>query len=61
MTLEVLAANFVDALDFSTLIAWADMLNVEHDEDEWLDDQWPDRETSLRVAVVEALLKVGSK
>ncbi len=61
MTLEVFAANFVDELDFDVLIAWADMLDVPHDENYWTDDDMPDKESSLRAAVAEAILKVGSK
>ena len=63
MGLETFAANFVDALDFKTLIAWADMLGIDHFDimGDPFDDELPDQEDKLRIAVVEALLKVGSK
>ncbi len=63
MTLEVFAANFVDALTFEVLIAWADMLGIDHFDimGDPLDDELPDQEDKLRAAVAEAILKVGSK
>jgi len=54
-----LACEFTDALSFDTLITWADILKVEHDEKSWLDDAWPDREISLRTQVATAMLAVG--
>ena len=53
---EDLIDQFIEDLDFDVLIIWADTLEVEHDEELWLDDMWPDKENELRVAVGEALL-----
>ncbi len=63
MTLEVFAANFVDALTFQTMIAWAELLKIDHFDimGDPLDDELPDQEDKLRVAVVEAILQVGKK
>ena len=54
-----LATQFVEDLEFDTLLVWADILKVSPDENQWLDDDWPDREDDLRVAVAEAMGKVG--
>jgi len=51
--------QFVESLPFSTLLIWADIVKVPHDEDQWIDDEWPDKEDELRVAVAEAMGKVG--
>ncbi len=59
MSLDMLAAAFVDELDFDTLIVWADILSVPHDEHTWMDDDWTYFENDLRVAVAEAMEKVG--
>ena len=48
--------QFVESFPFSTLIIWADILNVPHDEYHWPD---PDKEDDLRVAVAEAMEKVS--
>ena len=53
------AAAFVDCLSFDTLIIWADILSVPHDEHTWMDDDWIDFEDKLRVAVGNAMEKVG--
>ena len=55
-----LATEFVDSLDFDTLIAWCGILGVAHDEDQWLDDQRPDKESELRTRVGEAMRLVGT-
>lgn len=44
-------------IEFENLIDWADWLEVEHDENMWLDDMWPDYEEQLKVDVAEALRK----
>ena len=46
-----------DCIDFDELIIWANALGVDHDEEFWLDDMWPDAEAELNVKVSEALLK----
>ncbi len=61
MTITGLIEQFVEDLDFDMLIDWADILNVEHDEKNWLDDEWPDKENELRVAVAEAMRNIGKK
>lgn len=60
-TIDDFIANFVDALDFDTLLTWADITRVEHNETEWFDDEWPDREAELRDNVVEALMNFGKE
>lgn len=49
----------VDTVNFAGLIKMADKYGVPHNEDQWLDDDWPFREDLLRVAVAEAMEKVG--
>ncbi len=44
---------------FDSLIKWAIELNVPERHAEWLDDEWQDKEDALRVAVAEAMEKVG--
>lgn len=61
MRTENAIGQFVDALEFDTLVVCAGILNIEPDEQSWLDDGWPDREDKLRVAVAEAMMKVGQK
>jgi hypothetical protein len=38
-----------------------DILGVEHDENHWLDDMWPELEGELREKVGEAMTRVGKK
>ena len=59
MNTENLIDQFVEDLDFDVLIIWADILGVEHEEKSWLDDMWPDKESELRVEVMNAMAKVG--
>ncbi len=54
--LTATTTEFVSMLSFENLIEVADVLKVPHDEDQWLDDDYPDKEDALRVAVAEALL-----
>ncbi len=49
----------VELMGFRALVNWADKLGVPHDEDQWLDDEWPDKENELRVAVAEAMGRTG--
>ena len=53
------AAAFVECLDFDTLIAIADRFDVPHDEHTWMDNDWIHFEDELRVAVADAMEKVG--
>lgn len=59
MDIDDLIDQFIEDLDFEVLIIWADILGVEHDEDFWLDDMWPDCESELRVEVGDAMRNVG--
>ena len=61
MTMDDLIEQFVSDLDFDVLIIWADILEVEHDENMWLDDMWPDCEAELRTEVGDAMARVGQK
>ena len=51
--------NYIDGLTFRQLCSVADRYSVPHNEDQWLDDEFPDKEDDLRVAVAEAMEKVG--
>ncbi len=51
--------QLVEDMEFDVLIAWADILNVPHDEHAWMDDDWTYFENDLRVAVAGAMEKVG--
>jgi len=59
MTLDTLITQFVGDLNFEVLIIWADILKVPHNESQWLDDDFPDKTDELRVAVAEAMGKMG--
>lgn len=59
MSIEDLIDQFIEDLDFDVLIIWADILDVEHDESQWLDDMWPEYECELRTAVGEAMANIG--
>lgn len=61
MDMDDLIDQFVGDLEFDVLVIWADILGVEHDENMWLDDMWPDSESELRVEVGDAMRKVGVK
>ena len=49
----------VEDMGFDTLIKVAKKLNVPHDEIHWDSSMGPDKEDALRVAVAEAMEKVG--
>jgi len=59
MTIDDLATQFVEDLAFNTLLVWADILSVDDGEGYWFDDEWPDKEANLRVAVAEAMANLG--
>ena len=61
MTIDDLIDQLVEDLEFDVLIGWADILSVEHQEHFWMDDDYPERENELRVAVADAMRKVGEK
>ena len=56
-----LCNQFAEDLEFGVLIGWADILAVDHNENEWLDDEWPDREDELRAEVADALFVAGER
>ncbi len=49
----------VETMEFKSLIAIADILGISHNYGEWLDDDWHDKENDLRVAVTEAMERIG--
>ena len=59
MTIDDLTAQYADDLSFDALIIWADILHIDHDEKQWLDDMWPDKESELRTVVAEAMANLG--
>ena len=50
---------FVESMDLALVIAWANVLGVEHNEKSWLDDEYPDKESDLRVRLATAIARVG--
>lgn len=50
--------QFVEDIDFETLLMWADILNVEVNCPP-TDDMWPDWECELRAEVGDAMREVG--
>lgn len=61
MTLDDQILQLVEAFSLEQLIAWADLLGVQDTIEQWLDDDYPDKENELRVDVAEAFMKVGEK
>lgn len=61
MDMDDLIDQFVEDLEFDVLVCWADTLGIEHDEKQWLDDDWPDKDSELRTSVGDAMRKVGKK
>ena len=61
MKINDMVSRFVEDLTFEALIIWADTLSVEHNENSWLNDEYPDREDELRVAVANAMSNLGAK
>ena len=53
--------QYVEDLAFDSLLIEADNLGVPHDEECWLDDDYPDKEDALRVEVINALNELGAK
>ena len=60
-TVEDTIERVFDDMKFETLIGWADMLNVPHNEDEWSSDEWLDKEGELRVQVAAAMIRFLEK
>jgi len=42
---------------FEDLIIWADTFDIPHNEDEWFDDEYPDRQSELIQKITQELLK----
>ena len=59
MQMNEFALYFVEDMEFNTLLTWANILAVPHHENYWNDDDEPDKTDELRVAVAEAMEKVG--
>jgi hypothetical protein len=59
MKIEDLIDQFCEDLTEDALFIWCDILKVEHDEDTWFDDQWPDKSGKLRTRLAEAMERIG--
>ncbi len=56
MTLAMqLAEQFVEDITTEALFTWCDIYGIPHNEDQWLDDEWPKREDELRVKLAERM------
>ena len=51
--------KFVESMSLTLVIAWANVLGVEHDKESWLDDEYPEKENDLRVRLATAMARVG--
>ena len=60
-TVEEVIYELYEAIAFDTLIVWANFYKVEHNEEEWSDDEWPDKESVLRQEVSDAAIRVFEK
>ena len=56
MSVESVMEQCVEALDFTQVCEFTEVLGIENDSDQWLDDEWPDNEDELRVKVAKQLL-----
>lgn len=54
---DMFIENFVDSLNFELLVFWADIFNVEHQEDMWSKAEWSENEDEFRMAVGDAIKK----
>ncbi len=52
--------SFVESMSLTLVIAWANLLGIEHDKESWLDDEYPEKEDDLRVSLAEKMAQVGS-
>lgn len=50
--------QFIEDIDFDTLIAWAKFLEVDVEEPP-IDDMWPDWENELRVEISAAMRQIS--
>ena len=51
--------SFVESMDLTQVVAWANKLDVEHNKESWLDDECLEKEDDLRVRLAEAMAQVG--
>jgi len=56
-----LVYELFDDIKFELLIKWADVLGVNHNEDEWAHDEWPDLESELRQEVSNTMIGILTK
>jgi hypothetical protein len=59
MNMDDLISQFTEDLTFDALLVWADILKIEHNHEQWLDDDYPEKESELRTAMAEAMERVG--
>lgn len=50
-----------DDISFDLLIKWADVLGVNHNENEWAKSEWTDLESELRQEVSNTMVGILSK
>ena len=50
---------FVENMDLAEVVAWANKLGVEHQKESWLDDEYLDKESDLRVRLVATMMQIG--
>ena len=50
---------FVESMDLTEVVAWANKLGVEHQKESWLDDEYPDKESDLRVRLAATMIQIG--
>ena len=60
-TIEEAVYVLFEDMDFNALIFWANQLKIAHDEEEWFDDEWIDKESALKQEVSDAMIKVFEK
>ncbi len=51
--------TFVESMSLTQVVAWADILGVEHDKESWLDDEYLEKEDDLRVRLAVAMTQIG--
>ncbi len=52
--------EFVSELEGDSIVNMADVLSIEHDRDNWLDDEYPGKEADLAVKVGEKISELVS-
>ncbi len=57
MKTDTALSQFVDDLEFGAVVNYCDMFQILHNETEWLDDDYPDKEDELRTKLAEAMTK----